>query len=84
MITDIRLYDNEAHRSFSWREVSTVVQDGVTYTAEGPTQSAVPGELVGDVYTRTDLTTLPTEIATLAGACWTEDSYTQHEAFLRA
>lgn len=84
MITNISIYDNPAYRSFTWSEVTTGELNGVAVSSAPNTGSATPGTLVDDTYTRTDLTTLPTEIATLAGACWTEDSYTQHEAFLRA
>lgn len=93
MITNIRIYDNPSHRSFSWSEVTTGELNGVQVSSAPNTVSAVPGSLSGEwdgegedtrTYVRTDTSGFPTEIQTLTAACWTEDSYTQHEAFLRA
>lgn len=84
MITKIRIYDNPAYRTFSWSEVTTGELNGVAVSSAPNTRAVTPGTLVDDTYTRTDLTTLPTEVRTIAGVCWTEDSYTQHEAYLRS
>lgn len=84
MIQKIRIYDNPAYRTFSWGEINTTDVDGVSYSSPLITKLITPGTLIDGVYRRTDLTILPEEIRTLAGACWSENSYTQHEEFLRS
>ena len=87
-ITHVRHYHNinghENPVAFSWSMQEIGSGENAGRNGSLVTTSAVPGILVDDVYTRTDITSFPECIRLLMGVAWVDALHTAYEASLRA
>ena len=85
IVNKIELVGPEAYRTFQIRYDNLILKDGnVTHSGNYERIALSPGSIVDDEYVATDVTSYSTEIQNLTGACWTDDTHTTYEAYLRA
>ena len=85
IVDKIELVGNPNYRSIQIRYDNQVLKDGtLLHTGNYERVALVPGSLINDTYTQTDVSSYDAEIRGIANMCWTSATHTAYEAVLRA